>query len=128
MGEHTGCEEREVTMSLLPLLGLLGASSFQTCQPVDRSVGRSVLVSALGSNPGSKEVVITFASMSVPSFFAPNYFAISVATIIFPIWLSCLYLNFSSQSSGAGGKKKKKRPVNGRIWDPKPIYLQHPGV
>ena len=95
-------------MSLLPLLGLLGASSFQTCQPVDRSVGRSVLVSALGFNPGSKEVVITFASMSVPSFFAPNYFAISVATIIFPIWLSCLYLNFSSQSSGAGGKKKEE--------------------
>lgn len=95
-------------MSLLPLLGLLGASSFQTCQPVDRSVGRSVLVSALGFNPGSKEVVITFASMSVPSFFAPNYFAISVATIIFPIWLSCLYLNFSSQSSGAGGKKKRR--------------------
>lgn len=68
MGGHTGWEEREVTMSLLPLLALLDASRFQTCQPVDRSVGRSVLVCALGFNPGSKEVVITFASMSMPSF------------------------------------------------------------
>lgn len=66
---HTGCEEREVPRSLLPLLGLLGASSFQTCQPVDRSVGRSVLVYALGFNPGSKEVVITLASMPVPRIF-----------------------------------------------------------
>lgn len=96
-------------MSLLPLLGLLDASRFQTCQPVDRSVGRLVLVCALGFNPGSKEVVITLTSMSVPSFLAPNYFAISVATIIFPIWLSCLYLYFSSQSSGVGKKKKKEK-------------------
>lgn len=95
-------------MSLLPLLGLLDASHFQTCQPVDRSVGRSVLVYALGFNPGSKEVVTTLASMSVPSFLASNYFAINVATIIFPIWLSCLYLYFSSQSSGVGKKKKEK--------------------
>lgn len=108
MSEHTGCEEREVTTSLFPLLGLLDASHFQTCQPVDSSVGRSVLVYALGFNPGSKEVVITLASMSVPSFLASNYIAISVATIIFPIWLSCLYLYFSSQSSGVGEKKKRE--------------------
>lgn len=79
----------------------LGCFSFQTCQPVDRSVGRSVLVYALASIQAAREVVITLASMPVPRIFAPNCFAISVATIIFPIWLSCLHLYFSSQESCA---------------------------
>lgn len=57
-------------MSLLFLVGPLDSPSFQACQPVDRSVERSGLVCALGFSSGGKGVVITLASIPVPSFFS----------------------------------------------------------
>lgn len=61
-------------MALLFLAGALykaGTLPVQTCQPVDRSVERSVLVCELGFNSEDKEVVKPLASISVPSS-SPN--------------------------------------------------------
>lgn len=58
--------------------------------------------------------------------FSPNYLAISIAAIIFPIGLSCLYLYLSSQSSGAGEEEGASKWEE--LGHKANVTLQHPGI